>query len=68
VVEERDRLRPDALEAHHLEDRGREDLQQLVAQAGRAGGGDVADARGEVLADAVDGEQGGHVEIGDPGG
>ena len=65
VVEQRHRLRPDALQAHHLEDRGREHLQQLVAQPGRAGRGDVADARGEVLADAVDRQQRRHVEVGD---
>ena len=57
VVEQRHRLRPDALQAHHLEDRGGEQLQQLVAQAGGARGGDVADARGQVLADAVDRQQ-----------
>ena len=58
-VEQRHRLRPDTLQAQQVEDRRRELLEQLVAIGGRAGGGDVADARGEVLADAGDRQRSG---------
>ena len=53
-VEHRDRLRTHALKAQQIEDRWRELLEQLLVVTARAGLSQLADARGEVLADAWD--------------
>ncbi len=52
AVQCRDRLRTDALEVQHVEDAGRELREQLAVKVGVASLADVADPRGEVLADA----------------
>ena len=52
AVEQRDRLRADSLQVEQIEDRRRELLQQVLVIRHRAGLDELADLRGEVLADA----------------
>ena len=49
LVDQGDRLRADALQAHHLEDGRRELLEQFLMIRRRTGGRDLADASGRSL-------------------
>ena len=62
AVERRDGLRPDALQVEQVEDRRRKLGDELAMVLGVAGLGDLADAGGEVLADAGNLAQPGVVE------
>ncbi len=52
AIERRDGLRPDALQVEQVENRRRELGDELAMEFGVAGLDDLADPRGEVLADA----------------
>ena len=64
LVEHGDGLRSDALQPQHVEQRGGEFRQQVTAHRAIAGARDLANASGEVLADAVPAAQRGFIEIG----
>ena len=62
AIQRRDGLRPDALQVQQVEDGRRKLGDELAMVGGVAGLADLADARGEVLADARDLAQPGLVE------
>ena len=65
AVEHRDRLRPDALEPEEVEDRGGKLLRAAPGDTAGARVDELADLRGEVLADAGDAEPFGRSSAGD---
>ena len=64
VVEQRHGFGPDALQAQDLEQRFGKHLQELLSNFAGAGGGNVADTHGEVLANARPTAQSGLAEAG----
>ena len=62
AIEHRDGLRTDALQVEQVEDRRRKLGDQLAVELGVAGLDDLADPRGQILADAGNLAKPGHVE------